>query len=55
MKIEISQGKRVDGEAAPVETILLTHATAHQLQRQTASPARQSCQRKDELSGLFEV
>lgn len=43
MEIEISQGKGTNGEAAAVENIPLTHAKAHQLQRQTAGPVRQSC------------
>lgn len=45
------QGAGINGEAASVETILLTRAKAHQLQRETANPVRQSCWRKVELKG----
>lgn len=45
------RGPGVNGEAASVKTVLLTHARTHQLQRQTANPGRQSCWRKHELKG----
>lgn len=51
VKIEMPQGTGVNGKAASVEMVLLTHARAHQLQRQSANPVIQSCWRKGELKG----